>query len=194
MVIIISRLFVVVVVATLPSSFVTLAAETTKLRVVIFIFIFWKYDDFARSEDIKRVAREFNKDEDGKQKDAFIVLFAFITCKLCARDESDDLRYTFWGKVSRKKTRTKRLFSALYILLSRDEQLRRERQKQRQKQQQRFSWFSLYFEKRFCPTTTERGEKTLRRKKISLTARDDDDDDVLLRVVVVFVKFLILER
>ncbi len=102
MVIIISRLFVVVVVATLPSSFVTLAAETTKLRVVIFIFIFWKYDDFARSEDIKLVVREFNKDEDGTQKDAFIVLFAFITCKLCARDESDDLRYVL-GKSLQKK-------------------------------------------------------------------------------------------
>ena len=46
--------------------------------------------------------REFNKDEDGTQKDAFIVLFAFITCKLCARDESDDLRYVL-GKSLQKK-------------------------------------------------------------------------------------------
>ena len=119
MVIIISRLFVVVVVATLPSSFVTLAAETTKLRVVIFIFIFWKYDDFARSEDIKLVAREFNKDEDGKQKDAFIVLFAFITCKLRARDESDDLRDVLGKSLQKKDAHETTLLCPLYPPLSR---------------------------------------------------------------------------
>jgi hypothetical protein len=41
-------------------------------------------------EDSKRVAREFNKDDDfGTQGDAFM-LFAFITRALYARDESDD--------------------------------------------------------------------------------------------------------
>lgn len=90
MVIIISRLFVVVVVvvATLPTSFV---AFTTKLRVVVIIFFWDECDDVLRSkEDSKRVAREFNKDDDfGTQGDAFM-LFAFITRALYARDESDD--------------------------------------------------------------------------------------------------------
>jgi hypothetical protein len=70
MVIITSRLFVVVVVvATLPSSFV---AFTTKLRVVVIIF-FWECDDVLRSKDIKLVVREFNKDDFGTQGDAFML-------------------------------------------------------------------------------------------------------------------------
>ena len=91
MVMIISRLFVVVVVvvATLPSSFVVF---TTKLRVVVIIFFWDECDDVLRSKEDskKRVAREFNKDDDfGTQGDAFM-LFAFITCESYARDESDD--------------------------------------------------------------------------------------------------------
>ena len=90
MVVIISRLFVVVVVvATLPSSFV---AFTTKLRVVVIIFFWDECDDVLRSkEDSKRVAREFNKDDDfGTQQGDAFMLFAFITCESYARDESDD--------------------------------------------------------------------------------------------------------
>jgi len=105
MVIIISRLFVVVVVATLPSSFV---AFTTKLRVVVIIFFWDECDDVLRSKDSKkRVAREFNKDDDfGTQGDAFM-LFAFITCESYARDESDDASLdTFLGEKSPKEKTT----------------------------------------------------------------------------------------
>mgnify|MGYP006932340710 CR=1 FL=1 len=105
MVIIISRLFVVVV-ATLPSSFV---AFTTKLRVVVIIFFWDECDDVLRSKEDskKRVAREFNKDDDfGTQGDAFM-LFAFITCESYARDESDDASLdTFLGEKSPKEKTT----------------------------------------------------------------------------------------
>jgi hypothetical protein len=93
MVVIISRLFVVVVVvvvATLPSSFV---AFRTKLRVVVIIFFWDECDDVLRSKEDskKRVAREFNKDDDfGTQQGDAFMLFAFITCESYARDESDD--------------------------------------------------------------------------------------------------------
>ena len=105
MVIIISRLFVVVVVATLPSSFV---AFTTKLRVVVIIFFWDECDDVLRSKEDskKRVAREFNKDDDfGTQQGDAFMLFAFITRALYARDESDDasFRYVFGGKVPKRK-------------------------------------------------------------------------------------------
>jgi len=89
MVVIISRLFVVVVVATLPSSFVAF----TKLRVVVIIFFWDECDDVLRSKEDskKRVAREFNKDDDfGTQQGDAFMLFAFITCASYARDESDD--------------------------------------------------------------------------------------------------------
>ena len=105
MVVIISRLFVVVV-ATLPSSFV---AFRTKLRVVVIIFFWDECDDVLRSKEDskKRVAREFNKDDDfGTQGDAFM-LFAFITCESYARDESDDASLdTFLGEKSPKEKTT----------------------------------------------------------------------------------------
>ena len=63
--------------------------------------------------------REFNKDEDGTQKDAFIVLFAFITCKLCARDESDDLRYVLGKSLQKKDAHETTLLCPLYPPLSR---------------------------------------------------------------------------
>ena len=106
MVIIISRLFVVVV-ATLPSSFV---AFTTKLRVVVIIFFWDECDDVLRSKEDskKRVAREFNKDDDfGTQQGDAFMLFAFITCESYARDESDDASLdTFLGEKSPKEKTT----------------------------------------------------------------------------------------
>ena len=135
MVVIISRLFVVVVVvvvATLPSSFV---AFTTKLRVVVIIFFWDECDDVLRSKEDskKRVAREFNKDDDfGTQQGDAFMLFAFITCASYARDESVTTRVEirFLGKSLQKK---KRRVSAFEISSALEpSQLRRER---RQKQQ-----------------------------------------------------------
>ena len=188
---IISRLFVVVVVATLPSSSFV-AETTTKLRVVV-IFTFGKCDDVLRSEkDIKlEVARGFNKDEDGTQDDAFIVLSLLLLCVSCMRvmKVTTSLDTEICGKSPQKKdAHETTLLCPFYILLSRDEQLRRERQKQQQKQREQQQCFAVFFiilrVKSFCPTTTERGEKKTFEKKISLTAIDDDDD-VLLRVVAV---------
>jgi hypothetical protein len=141
MVVIISRLFVVVVVvvvATLPSSFV---AFRTKLRVVVIIFFWDECDDVLRSKEDskKRVAREFNKDDDfGTQQGDAFMLFAFSTCESYARDESVTTRVEirFLGKSLQKKKRQS--FSAFEISSALEpSQLRRERRQKKQHQRQK---------------------------------------------------------
>ena len=176
MVIITSRLFVVVVVvATLPSSFV---AFTTKLRVVVIIFFWDECDDVLRSKEDskKRVAREFNKDDDfGTQQGDAFMLFAFITCESCARDESDDASCSirFWGKSLQKK---KRRFSAFEISSALEpSQLRRERrqkQHQRQKQQQIRVVFFIVLRVSRAFATRRRRPRT-RRKDVSFEKKKD---------------------
>ena len=178
MVIIISRLFVVVVVvvATLPTSFV---AFTTKLRVVVIIFFWDECDDVLRSKEDskKRVAREFNKDDDfGTQQGDAFMLCAFITCALYLRAMKVTTRVEirFWGKSLQKK---KRRFSAFEISSALEpSQLRRERrqkQQQRQKHRQGYGCFLYRHSSRELSLPDDdrerRGEKTfrLRRKKIS---------------------------
>ena len=166
MVVIISRLFVVVVVATLPSSFVAF----TKLRVVVIIFFWDECDDVLRSKDSKkRVAREFNKDDDfGTQQGDAFMLFAFITCALYLRAMKVTTRVEirFWGKSLQKK---KRRFSAFEISSALEpSQLRRERrqkQQQRQKQRQiRVVFFIVIRVESFrCPTTTTANDEEKRR-------------------------------
>lgn len=162
MVVIISRLFVVVV-ATLPSSFVAF----TKLRVVVVIFFWDECDDVLRSKEDskKRVAREFNKDDDfGTQQGDAFMLCAFITCALYLRAMKVTTRVEirFWGKSLQKK---KRRFSAFEISSALEpSQLRRERrqkQQQRQKQRQiRVVFFIVLRVVSFrCPTTTANEEK-----------------------------------
>ena len=128
MVVIISRLFVVVVVvvATLPSSFV---AFTTKLRVVVIIFFWDECDDVLRSKEDskKRVAREFNKDDDfGTQQGDAFMLCAFITCALYLRAMKVTTRVEirFRGKSLQKKKRHSSLplrYPPLSSLLNFDE-------------------------------------------------------------------------
>jgi len=128
MVVIISRLFVVVVVvvATLPSSFV---AFTTKLRVVVIIFFWDECDDVLRSKEDskKRVAREFNKDDDfGTQQGDAFMLCAFITCALYLRAMKVTTRVEirFRGKSLQKKKRDASLplrYPPLSSLLNFDE-------------------------------------------------------------------------
>ena len=176
MVIITSRLFVVVVVvATLPSSFV---AFRTKLRVVVIIFFWDECDDVLRSKEDskKRVAREFNKDDDfGTQQGDAFMLFAFITCESCARDESDDASCSirFWGKSLQKK---KRRFSAFEISSALEpSQLRRERrqkQHQRQKQQQIRVVFFIVLRVSRAFATRRRRPRT-RRKDVSFEKKKD---------------------
>ena len=178
MVVIISRLFVVVVVvvvATLPSSFV---AFRTKLRVVVIIFFWDECDDVLRSKEDskKRVAREFNKDDDfGTQQGDAFMLFAFITCESCARDESDDASCSirFWGKSLQKK---KRRFSAFEISSALEpSQLRRERrqkQHQRQKQQQIRVVFFIVLRVSRAFATRRRRPRT-RRKDVSFEKKKD---------------------
>jgi hypothetical protein len=178
MVVIISRLFVVVVVvvATLPSSFV---AFTTKLRVVVIIFFWDECDDVLRSKEDskKRVAREFNKDDDfGTQQGDAFMLCAFITCALYLRAMKVTTRVEirFRGKSLQKK---KRRFSAFEISSALEpSQLRRERrQKQQQRQKHRQGYDGCFHyrhssrELSLPDDDRERGEKTfrLRRKKIS---------------------------
>jgi hypothetical protein len=169
MVVIISRLFVVVVVvvATLPSSFV---AFTTKLRVVVIIFFWDECDDVLRSKEDskKRVAREFNKDDDfGTQQGDAFMLCAFITCALYLRAMKVTTRVEirFRGKSLQKK---KRRFSAFEISAALEpSQLRRERrqkQQQRQKQRQiRVVFFIVIRVESFrCPTTTANDEEKRR--------------------------------
>jgi hypothetical protein len=126
MVVIISRLFVVVV-ATLPSSFV---AFTTKLRVVVVIFFWDECDDVLRSKEDskKRVAREFNKDDDfGTQQGDAFMLFAFITRALYLRAmkvTTKRVERRFWGKSLQKKKRDASLplrYPPLSSLLNFDE-------------------------------------------------------------------------
>ena len=179
MVVIISRLFVVVVVvvvvATLPSSFV---AFRTKLRVVVIIFFWDECDDVLRSKEDskKRVAREFNKDDDfGTQQGDAFMLFAFITCESCARDESDDASCSirFWGKSLQKK---KRRFSAFEISSALEpSQLRRERrqkQHQRQKQQQIRVVFFIVLRVSRAFAARRRRPRT-RRKDVSFEKKKD---------------------
>jgi hypothetical protein len=169
MVIIISRLFVVVVVvvATLPSSFV---AFTTKLRVVVIIFFWDECDDVLRSkEDSKRVAREFNKDDDfgtHKVMRSCCLLLLRVRC-MRAMKVTTRVEIRFWGKSLQKK---KRRFSAFEISSALEpSQLRRERrQKQQQRQKQRQDTTAVFFivirvESFRCPTTTTANDEEKRR-------------------------------
>ena len=91
-------------------------------------------------------------------------------CKLCAR-ESDELVDTRkFGEVSSEERLPKRR-SLLFISSSLETNNFDENDRNNNNNNENnnsVSRFFLHFEKSFCPTTTERGEKTSFEKKISL--------------------------